>query len=229
MIKAILFDLDNTLIDFMTMKRKCCEAAVDAMIAAGLDVKRKTAMKVLFGLYKEYGIEHKEIFQKLLIKLKGRINYRVMAHGIVAYRKLKESYLAPYPGAVSILMILKRKYKLAIISDAPAINAWLRLVTMDIDKFFDVVITSADVRKNKTHAAGFKAALRMLKVKPEEALMIGDRIQRDIKTAKKLGIKTCYARYGERCLGKKPAKKGESGADFEINDIRDLLNLKILR
>lgn len=229
MIKAILFDLDNTLIDFMTMKSKCCEAAVDAMIAAGLDVKRKKAMKVLFGLYKEYGIEHKEIFQKLLAKLKGRINYRIMAHGIFDYRKLKESYLAPYPNVVSTLMILKRKYKLAIISDAPRLNAWLRLVTMDIDKFFDVVVTSADVRKKKTHAAPFKAVLRLLKVRPEEALMVGDRIERDIKTAKMLGIKTCYARYGERYLSKKPVERGKSRADFEINDIKDLLNVKILK
>ena len=44
MIKAILFDLDNTLIDFMTMKRKCCEAAIDSMIASGLDMKREKAL-----------------------------------------------------------------------------------------------------------------------------------------------------------------------------------------
>ncbi|MCX8193742.1 MAG: hypothetical protein N3G19_00010 [Candidatus Pacearchaeota archaeon] len=41
--KAILFDLDNTLIDFMTMKHKCCEAAIDAMIAAGLKIKKEKA------------------------------------------------------------------------------------------------------------------------------------------------------------------------------------------
>ena len=36
MIEAILFDLDNTLIDFMLMKRKSCESAIDAMVSAGL-------------------------------------------------------------------------------------------------------------------------------------------------------------------------------------------------
>ena len=36
MVKAVLFDVDNTLIDFAIMKEKCCEAAIDAMISAGL-------------------------------------------------------------------------------------------------------------------------------------------------------------------------------------------------
>jgi len=36
MIKAVLFDLDNTLIDFMRMKRNSCESAISAMIDAGL-------------------------------------------------------------------------------------------------------------------------------------------------------------------------------------------------
>ena len=38
MIKAVLFDLDNTLIDFMRMKRLSCEVAMDAMIKAGLKI-----------------------------------------------------------------------------------------------------------------------------------------------------------------------------------------------
>jgi len=48
--------------------------------------------------------------------------------------------------------------------------------------------------------------------------MVGDRIKRDIETAKKLGIKTCYARYGNI----KPAKKGKSRADLEIRDEREV-------
>ena len=227
MIKAILFDLDNTLIDFMSMKSHCCEAAIDAMIGAGLKMKKKKALKILYDLYDEYGIEHKYIFQKFLKKAMGKTNYKLAAHGIIAYRNLKESYLAPYPHVIPTLIKLSKRYKLAIISDAPRIRAWLRLVAMNIDAFFDVVITAADVRKQKTYSAPFKAALRQLKIKPEEALMVGDRIERDIKPAKALGIKTCYARYGAKYGKFKPVRRGQSRADFEINDISELLRLKI--
>ena len=100
MIKAIFFDLDNTLIDFMKMKQKCCESAINAMISAGLKIKREEALKILFKLYDQYGIEYQQIFQKLLQKTKGKIDYQIMAHGIVAYRKIKESYLVAYPNVV---------------------------------------------------------------------------------------------------------------------------------
>ena len=51
MIKAVIFDLDNTLIDFMKFKRISCEAAINAMIDAGLDVNKDIAMDNLFNLY----------------------------------------------------------------------------------------------------------------------------------------------------------------------------------
>ena len=230
-IKAILFDLDNTLIDFMTFKQKSCEAAIDAMLAAGLNLKREEALKILLELYGKHGIEEQHIFEKFLNKAKGKVDYRVVAKGVLAYRKAKDAYLKPYPNTIPTLIQLKQKYKLAIISDAPRLNAWMRLVSMNLDDFFDIVITAGDVRKTKVHAAPFKAALNALKLKPEEALMVGDRIQRDVNTAKSLGINTCYARYGDVSFSggfhKSPSKKGESGADFEIEDIKELLDLSL--
>ena len=37
MIKSVIFDLDNTLIDFMRMKKISSDAAISAMIDAGLN------------------------------------------------------------------------------------------------------------------------------------------------------------------------------------------------
>jgi putative hydrolase of the HAD superfamily len=224
MLKAILFDLDNTLIDFWKMKKNACEAAIDAMISAGLKMERNKAIKSLFSLYKKYGIEYQKIFQKFLEKNSGKVNYRILAHGIIAYKKIKETYIYPYPKTIPTLIELKKKYKLAIISDAPRINAWMRLVELNIDEFFDIIITAADVRKQKNYAAPYRAALKELNIKPEEALMVGDRIKRDIVTAKKLGIHTCYARYG-RYAEEKPAPVGKSGAEFEIDSIDEVMRV----
>ena len=221
-IKAVLFDIDNTLIDFMKMKKECCRAAIDAMISAGLKMKRDKALKLLWDLYEIHGIESQRIFQKFTKKIYGKENYKIIVHGVLAYRKMRQSYLVPYHNVVPTLLELKRRnYKLAIVTDAPIMEAYMRLVSLKIDDFFEVIITKATARRQKTHAAPFNAALRGLKISPEEAMMIGDRIPRDVVTAKKLGIKTCYARYGED----KPAKKGKSGADFEINNINELLKI----
>lgn len=225
MIKAILFDIDNTLMDFMKMKTRCCNEAIDAMIGAGWKVKKKKALNSLYELYDKYGMEYDKVFQKLLKKESGKIDYRLLAHGITTYRNFCESYLVPYSKVIPTLLNLNKKYRLAVVSDAPRIYAWMRLVTMNLDGFFEFVVTKGDVKREKTSVTPFNVVLNKLQIKPNEALMIGDRINRDIQVPKKMGIKTCYARYGD----KDPLPYGKSGADFEIGNISELIKiLKIL-
>ncbi len=219
MIKAVLFDLDNTLIDFMRMKTNSCEAAISAMIDAGLDIKKEKALKRLFNLYDKYGLEDNKIFQKFLKEEKGIIDYRILANAIVAYRNVRSSYLMPYPHTDFVLLKLKSKgIKLAIVSDAPRLKAWLRLMAMKIGNFFDIVVTFEDTKQLKPSNLPFEAALRRLKLKPQECLMVGDMPNRDIEGAKNLGMKTCFARYGNK-------KAGKSNADYEIKDIKELLKI----
>jgi HAD superfamily hydrolase (TIGR02253 family) len=217
MIKAVLFDLDNTLIDFMRMKRNSCEAAISAMIDAGMIVDKEKAMKKLFKLYDKFGLEDNKIFQKFLKEETGKIDYRVLANAIVAYRNVRVSYQHPFPHTDYVLLKLKaRGIKLAIVTDAPRLKAWIRLMAMKIGNFFDVVVTFEDTKELKPSKLPFAAALKKLKLKPQECLMVGDLPHRDIEGAKKLGIKTCFAKYGNPLIKK-------SRADFEIRDIKELL------
>ncbi|NIO22684.1 MAG: TIGR02253 family HAD-type hydrolase [Candidatus Aenigmarchaeota archaeon] len=220
MIEAVLFDLDNTLIDFMLMKRKSCEAAVDAMVSAGLKISRRKAMDILFDLYGEKGIEYNRIFQEFLKKTIGKIDYKILAKGVVAYRKAQIAYVKPYPGTVKILLRLKQKgMKLGIVSDAPSVNAWIRLVEMGIEDFFDVIVTLSDTGKEKPSKIPFLEAVKKIGVKPGNILFVGDRPGRDIKGAKAAGMKTVFAKYGNLEGIKK------SGADYEIEKIEDLLKV----
>jgi HAD superfamily hydrolase (TIGR02253 family) len=219
MIEAILFDLDNTLIDFMLMKRKSCEAAIDAMISAGLKMRKEKAMKLLFELYGEKGIEYNKIFQEFLEKATGRIEYRILAEGIVAYRKAQVSYVKPYPGTVKTLVRLKeRGMKLGIVSDAPSVNAWIRLVEMRLEDFFDVVVTFDETGQKKPSRAPFLRAIEKLDVRPEKTLFVGDWPERDIRGAKALGMRTAFAKYGNLV-------KTKSNADHVLERIEDLLKV----
>lgn len=218
MIKAIIFDLDNTLVDFMRMKLVSCDAAMNAMIGSGLHIEKKKAMKILYDLYNKYTLEDKTIFQKFLREVTGKIDYRILASGIVAYRNTRTGFLHPYPGTQYVLLKLRdRGIKLAILTDAPRLKAWLRLASMRLSNFFDPVVTFDDTKQSKPAKKPFQVMLKKLNYEPEEILMIGDRPKVDLETAKKLGMKTCFAKYGN------PSVKAK--ADYTIKDIRELLKI----
>ena len=219
MIKAVVFDLDNTLIDFMRMKRTSIDAALNAMLGSGLEMEKEKASKKLYDLYSKHGIEHQKIFQKFLKKVTGEIDYRILAAGVVAYRKAQVGVLQPYAMVMPTLIKLREKgLKLAIVSDAPRFNAWIRLVEMHIHDFFDVVVTFEDTKKRKPDKAPFEVALNKLKLKPGECLMVGDWPERDIKGAKELGMKTAFAKYGA-------IKEVTIKADYELNKIEDVMKI----
>ena len=51
MIKAVIFDLDNTLLDFMKMKSSSIKSAIDGMIEAGLDLDKAKASDEIYDIY----------------------------------------------------------------------------------------------------------------------------------------------------------------------------------
>jgi len=217
-IKAVLFDLDNTLIDFMSMKKESCKAAISAMILAGLKMEKDRAFKLLFELYEKHGIENQRIFQKFLRKANKKIDYKVLASAIVAYRRYQAGVLKPYKNVIPVLSGLKKKgIKTAIVSDAPKMRAWIRLVEMGIENYFDVVVCFEDTKERKPSRLPFEKAINSLNLKPEDCIMVGDWPERDIAGAKALGMKTVFARYG--------SSKGDADADYKIDDIKELLRI----
>ena len=55
MIKAVIFDLDNTLVDFMQMKRQAIDAAINAMRDAGLKLSNEEIRNGIDEIYEERG------------------------------------------------------------------------------------------------------------------------------------------------------------------------------
>ena len=220
MIKAIIFDLDNTLVDFMAMKDAAVEAAALAMIDAGLKMSKKEVKEKIYEIYEKEGIEDQRVFDKLLTRELGTIDYRIHAAGIIGYRRAREAALVLYPHVQLVLMeLIKKGIKLVVLSDAPRLQAWLRLCQLNLQHVFDFVITFEDTNKKKPAPEPFKLALQKLQVEPGQVIMVGDWAERDIYGAKLLKMKTIFARYGDRFGTEK------SGADYEVDDIIQLLDI----
>lgn len=220
MIRAVVFDLDNTLVDFMAMKRQAIVAAVDAMIDAGIGLQKSEIHNRIDAIYQERGIEFQKVFDELLYDIFQKVDYKILSAGIIAYRRAREAALVPYPHVyMTLIELAKMGMKLAVISDAPSREAWLRLCYLNLHHIFDSVVTFDDTGERKPSPVPFQKVLEMLNVQGSEAIMIGDWAERDMVGAAKVGMKTVFARYGNT-FG-----TIESGADYDVNDIQELIEI----
>ena len=217
--KAVLFDLDNTLVDFHALKDECVKAMASAMHDAGLKRSQESIAKRLWELYDEHGWEDQTILQKYFEKEFGSVDWRILAHAVVEYRKIKASRLEPYANVKKTLLRLReRGLRLGVVSDAPRLQAWIRLAELDLDDCFDFVVSFDDTGEKKPSSKPFERALALLKLTASEVLFVGDSAHKDIEGAAKAGMKTCLALYGN---GEADGAK----ADCEIASFEDLLAL----
>ncbi|MFO7654596.1 MAG: HAD-IA family hydrolase [Candidatus Krumholzibacteriia bacterium] len=226
-IDAVIFDLDNTLTDFMLTKQNAIRAAVAAMIDTGLLVGHEEATRRVFAIYKDKGIEHQRVFNIFLEEALGEVDDRILAAAVVAYRRARDGSLVVYPHTHLVLnRLLKEGYKLALVSDAPRFEAWLRLCYLGLHHAFDLVVTYDDTGHRKPRPEPFLSALDRLDVPPQRAVMVGDWPERDVVGGKAAGLHTVYARYGDQLyeFGNR-TERGPSGADFEIDDLLELLGV----
>lgn len=206
-----------TLIDFMKLKKLATDAAVKAMVKAGLKMPLKKCQKDLFNHYLT-NIEGDKVFENFL-KSRNHYSERILAAGINAYLKTKQYHLKSYPKVRETLIKLRKKgIKTAVVTDAPRLKAYMRLDAMGIADLFDFVVGYEDTGRRKPSKLPFKRALRLLKLKPSEVLHIGDWPERDVKGAKLIGMKTCLAKYGWH-QGRyiKP--------NYEINKFEDIVRI----
>jgi putative hydrolase of the HAD superfamily len=220
MIRAVIFDLDNTLVDFMSMKSQAVTAAINSMIDAGLSLTHAEARARIDAIYKERGIEFQNVFDQLLYDEFQKVDYKILSAGIIAYRRAREAALVPYPHVnMTLLALLKRGIKLAVVSDAPSREAWLRLVYLNLHHVFDPVVTFDDTGERKPSPKPFRRALELLQVAAQETVMVGDWPERDVVGAAQLGMITVFARYGDT-FG-----TVHSHAHYDIDDVSELLRV----
>jgi putative hydrolase of the HAD superfamily len=197
-IKAVLFDLDQTLIDFITMKIEACRSAIKEMRKKGLKINEKDGLRKLMETYFECGIESDIAFTRFLEGEIGKADPIILQAGIATYIKTKPKFLKPYPYVLETLEMLKFfNIKLGIVTDAPRNKGMARINAMNIAHYFDFIITFDDTGVTKKEELPMKLAMKKLNLYPEEILFVGDSFVRDIQPAKKLGMKTLHVKSCE--------------------------------
>ena len=124
-----------------------------------------------------------------------------------------------------VLEQLHGRFRLGLISNYPDGRAIRHsLERVGLERWFEVVVVSADVGRVKPHPSIFQAALTAMKTAPEAALYVGDNWLGDIQGAKRLGLKAVWTQqfvpYED--FARQP---GDYSADAEISHLSELLAL----
>jgi len=227
-IKAVVFDIEDTLYDSSLQMRMARLNAIRAMNEAGLPIDLETGYKMLEEIVKDYGPHYTKHFDKLLERLGLKWNPRVIAAGVLAYRETSQAYLKPFPDTIPTLIKLRDLgYKLGVIAEGRSVKEWQKLIELGVDHIFHSVLISEDLGTEELNVDQFLEGTRRLNVKPEETLYVSSKPNRGILYANKAGLVTVRLRRGDS-FAEKP-KRLEAQAKYTIDRLSEILDiLKIL-
>ena len=222
MIKAILLDVDNTLLDF----NKCaCAAMLDAARDFSLALPEDafaTFRRINDALWREieeqtltpeelYRIRWALIFQELGIDFDGPTFEARFYHYLTTSAEKVD-------GADELMAYLQGKYTLCIASNAPCQQQVQRMEKAGYLPYLRHFFISEDIGAAKPSPRFFEACLAALApLQPHEVLMIGDSLTADIAGARACGIRTCWYRHG--------SDRDGSIADYCVADLRDICRI----
>lgn len=124
-----------------------------------------------------------------------------------------------YPDAVSCLKALQSRFYIGIIANQPLGTAD-RMEKMGLAPYLDRIISSAEEGLAKPDPAIFRLALERAGCRPEQAVMIGDRLDNDIVPAKQLGMTTIWVKQGFGGLS--TPRTPEETPDFTVESLSDI-------
>lgn len=197
MIKVILIDIDDTLLDFhkcaeQAIRTTCAEQSVtcsDELIREFFDTTAMLWSRIEKGTLTKsemYKLRWTSIFSKFGIDFDGELFDRL-------FRANFRHTSIPVDGAREMLSELSGTYRLFAASNASYDQQIERLTRSDLLRYVEKVFTSESVGYVKPSKEFFEQCLKDIgDYEKSEILMLGDSLSADISGGKAYGIKTCY-------------------------------------
>ena len=221
MIKAVVFDLDDTLIS----EREYIKSGFN-VVAEVLSEKYQLLQEdVFFKLMSLFQESPKNVFNRLLDFYQIDYTTEEIKELIVSYRHHLPN-ISLYEDAKFILNELSEKsLKLGVITDGYQVTQRNKLLSLGIDAYFDAIIVTDELGREfwKPHARPYELIKAQLDVEFNEMIYIGDNVSKDFVTAKKLGIKTIHIKRDEGVYI--DLKYDEDyQADYQINSLEQVID-----
>ena len=118
---------------------------------------------------------------------------------VAAFHGVRPQRLTPFPGVRAALRELRSLVPVAVVTDGAVAGQRAKLAALGLDDAFDAVVLSDGWGRafRKPHPRPFRTALALLGVDAADAVMIGDRPDKDIAGAARVGVRGIRVRTGE--------------------------------
>ncbi len=226
--KAIIFDLDNTLLNFEICERQAILGALEACtISLDLNGISESIFLQVFETYNSQYWKQRDVFSpseitersyhstlaELNIKTDKIIHLSQKFWHIFNHSGLTE------PDAHEVLTVLSHNYRLAVITNGFVSAQVPRMQAAGIEHFFEEIVVSEAIGFAKPSPEIFHHALSKLDLTPAQVLYVGDSINHDYAGAKEVNIDFCYYNKKNHALAQEVKPK------FMINKLLDFLEL----
>lgn len=230
-VKAVLFDLDETLIDSVQghigAHSAVCRLLGQFLNEKGVQVDEK---ELLVGISKlddemnrKFLYDRDDWWQRLVQEVAPNVSITVD----LIQRLTREYWLAyalaakPYPDTLPTLDYLKKKgYLLGLVSDTDKLPGMKRY-RIEIQPFkylFNMTLVSGEeTKETKPSAEPFLVAAEKLGLKPEDCIFVGDKPFADVAGAKNAGMKSVLVHRRDW--------NSDVAADYVITSLSELENI----
>jgi putative hydrolase of the HAD superfamily len=215
-IRALLFDVNGTLIDIETDEglEEIYRAIGHFLLYQGVSLHRWEVRDLYFQIMQRQRTESNEEFPEWdaielwrelihskasdytrslpLEKLEQMPLFLAELHRGIARKRLRA-----YPQVQEMLTQLQPHYRMAVVSDAQSAYAVPELRAVELQTYFNPIIVSGDYGYRKPDPRLFQHALDALQIRPEQALFVGNDLYRDIFGAQQAGMKAILVSFNQ--------------------------------
>lgn len=220
-LKAVIFDLDDTLYDFASLHQEGLRAMAD-FGEARYDIPAQTFLQI-------YRMEDRRLKRELpgiaanhnRTIIMQRVLERLRLPSLVGPLDLYETYwgtllcaMKPRPGAIELLDKLQSNgVRCAICTDMTAHIQHRKIASLGLASYFDYMVTSEEAGADKPDPRMFQLCLKKLGISAASAVCIGDSFARDVCGAHAAGIAPIWLNIN---------RLPKPSADFTYKEIRSL-------
>jgi putative hydrolase of the HAD superfamily len=227
-VRALFFDLDNTLVDDeasmrLAVERVCAELGAPWSGRAAAELT-EVYMQVSIAFWATQPFVTNDLIATMRLKLWRAALARCGCHDEAVVERARDAYARHrmdachvYPDSVEVLSRLAGRYRLAVITNGAGDMQRGRLRAARLDAYIDLVVASTDLDTGKPDPAIFRYALSKLDLPPDAVWHVGDRLDADVLGAHNAGLTSVWLnRRGETRRASEPEPHHEIASLTEL-------------